>query len=162
MAILLEKAIQNELSETEREIVVEYWFNSLSKTQIAEKRGVSLTAVSNAIRRSTEKLENALKYAVYYQRNIYSESIIPLALGKARVIAAAKNASCGNAGDRILNLRHRESLSREMLSRAVDISAKRIEAIECGALIKTDELQAVSAFFDVTADYILKGENNDR
>ncbi len=162
MAILLENAIQNELSKSEREIVIDHWFNFLSKTQIAQKRDISRSAVSKAIKRSVEKLERVLKYAFYYQQDICSESIIPLALGRARVIAAARNAVGGNSGDRILRLRQSQCLSREMLSRAVQISANRLEAIERGAEVKADEVLSFSIFFNVTSDYILKGESDDR
>ena len=162
MAILLEEAIKNELTNAEREIVIEHWFNSLSKVYIAQKRGISSAAVGAAIKRSTEKLERVLKYVFFYQRDICSDSIISLAMGRARIIAAARNSAGENSGERIRNLRQGQCISRAMLARAADIPLKRIEALENGAVLKTDELVAISAFFDVTSDYILKGECDDR
>ncbi len=162
MSILLEKAIRNELTDSEREIVIDHWFNSLSQTQIAQKRNVSPAAVSATLKRSTEKLERVLKYAVCYRNDILSENVIPLALGRARVIAAARNAVGGDTADRILRLRQSQCLSREAFSQAVGISAKRLEAIEKGTDLKLNELVAIAEFFDVTADYILKGVSDDR
>ncbi|MBO5230103.1 MAG: transcriptional regulator [Clostridia bacterium] len=158
LAILLERAINRELSETERETVVDRWFNSLTQTQISRKRGISPAAVKNTLDRAQEKLERVLSYVVCYQQNVADESIIPLALGRARVIAAARNASGGTSGDRLLRLRQSQSMSRQSLNAATGISLSRIEHLENGDLPKTDELLALSEFFDVTVDFILKGE----
>ncbi len=161
LAILLERAINRELSETERETIVDRWFNSLTQTQISRKRGISPAAVKNTLDRAQEKLERVLSYVVCYQQNISDESIIPLALGRAKVIAAARNASGGTSGDRLMRLRQSQSISKESFSAATGISVARIERLESGDLPKTDELLALSEFFDVTVDFILKGERDD-
>ncbi len=162
LAILLERAINRELSETERETVVDRWFNSLTQTQISRKRGISPAAVKNTLDRAQEKLERVLSYVVCYQQNVADESIIPLALGRARVIAAARNASGGTSGDRLMRLRQSQSMSRQNLNAATGISLSRIEHLENGDLPKTDELLALSEFFNVTVDFILKGERDVR
>lgn len=162
MAILLEKAIHNELSKTEREVVIEHWYNSLTQTQIAKKRGTSPAAVKSTIERAKAKIERVLGYAVFYQQNICADSIIPLALGRARVIAAARNAFGGNSGDRLLRLRQSQSLSTDALCAATGIPVNRINSLEEGAVPKGDELIALSDFFEVTSDFILKGELNDK
>lgn len=162
MAVLLEKAIENELSEVEREVVTDHWYNSMSLTCIAEKRGVSAAAVKKTADRALEKLERVLGYAVCYQQNVTVESIIPLALGRARVIAAARNAVGGNSGDRLLRLRQSQCLSREDVSAATGISVLGLDRLEDGAVPRGDELIALSEFFDVTADFILKGESDGK
>ncbi len=162
MALLLERAINRELSETERETVVDRWFNSLTQTQISRKRGISPAAVKNTLDRAQEKLERVLSYVVCYQQNVADESIIPLALGRARVIAAARNAAGGNSGNRLMRLRQSQSISKKSLSAATGIQISRIESLEGGDLPKTDELLTLSEFFDVTVDYILKGERDGK
>ncbi len=99
---------------------------------------------------------------VCYQQNVADESIIPLALGRARVIAAARNASGGTSGDRLLRLRQSQSISKKSFSEATGISVSRIDSLESGNLPKTDELLVLSEFFDVTVDFILKGERDGR
>lgn len=162
LSVLLEKAIRNELSGTEHEVVVEHWYNSLNLTQVAEKRSTSVTAVKKALDRATEKLEKVLSYVVCYQNDVCKESVIPLALGRARVIAAARNASEGDSGVRLMRLRQSQCMSKKDLSKATEIKETRIDALEGGAMLQVDELIKLSSFYDISTDFILKGEKNDR
>jgi len=160
MANLLEKAIENELTETERETVMLYWFESESATEIANRKGINSSAVKRTLARAQEKLEKALKYAVMYQNELHCESAIPVILGRARVIAAAKKAVGGSTGDRITRLRQSQNLTRKSISSALGISEKRLESLENNATPDGDEIVSLSGFFNVSADYILKGESD--
>lgn len=161
MAVLLEKAIEKELTETERDAVRRHWFDSESVTSIAEKKGINPSAVNRTLARAEEKLEKVLSYAVFYQNELKNESIVPLVLGRARVIAAARNAKGGTSGDRITRLRQSQNLTREILAPALDMSVKRLGELERDALPHGSELAALSEFFNVTADFILKGESDE-
>ena len=68
----------------------------------------------------------------------------------------------GTSGDRITRLRQSQNLTREILAPALDVSVKRLGQLEGDAVPDGDELCALSAFFQVTADYILKGEINEQ
>lgn len=160
MAVLLDKAIENELTETERETVMLYWFESETATEIANRKGINPSAVNRTLTRAQEKLEKALKYAVIYQNQLSSESAIPVILGRARVIAAAKKAGGGTTGDRITRLRQSQNLTRASISSATGISEKRLEKLEKDAIPDGNEVISLSRFFDVSADYILKGESD--
>lgn len=160
MANLLEKAIENELTEIERETVELYWFESESITDIASQKNINASAVKRTLARAKEKLENALKYAVMYQNELQSESAIPVILGRARVIAAAKKAVGGSTGDRITRLRQSQNLSLKSVSSSVGITEKRLESLENNVVPDGDEILSLSRFFDVSADYILKGESD--
>lgn len=161
MSLLLEKAIRNELTDSERTAVILHWFSGKSISQISNEKGISPSAVKKTLDRANEKLEKALSYVVCYQQNIMSESVIPLIVGRARVIAAARNSSGINAGSRISGLRQSQCLTAEALCRATGISLPRLVKIEKGSEPDCSELIALSDFFDVTTDYILKGEKND-
>lgn len=161
MAILLEKAIADELTETEREAVTAHWFNFETVTSIAERKKINVSAVKRTLSRATEKLTKVLRYAVCYQQNVSDENIVPVVLGRARVIAAARNASGGNSGDRITRLRQSQNLTREILAPVLGISAERLGKIEHGAIPMGDEISSISEFFNVTADFILKGETDE-
>lgn len=161
MAALLERAIQVELSKTERETITEYWYNSLTASQIASKRGVTPAAIKNTLDRAQEKLERVLSYAVMYQQDIRKLSVVPLVLNRARVIAAAKNATGGSIGDRLLRLRQSQSLSRESVSKVVGIPTSRLDSLEKGVMPACDELVTLSNFYGISTDYLLKGEIND-
>lgn len=160
MALLLEKAIENELTETERSIVEDVWYNSLSFSQIARNRGINPSAVKRTSERALERLEKVLKYVVFYQKNIMDESVIPVAVARARVIISARKTKSDDIGQRIRNLRLGQGLSLKIFSAATGISEKRIEEIEMGEMLITRELLVLSDYFAVTTDYILKGENN--
>ena len=157
---LLEYAIENELTETEREIVEDKWYNSLSMSQIARNRGISVAAVRKTSERAIEKLERVLKYVVFYQRDLMNESVIPAAVGRARVILSARHLKSEDIGNRIRCLKISKGLTSEFLSEAIGISSKRITEIESGDSVVTDEIIAFSEFFGVTTDYLLKGDRN--
>lgn len=158
LAILLEGAIENELTSLERKTIKDYWFNSRTLTQIAAKSGVSPSTVKTTLDRAQNKLKRVLGYAVRYQNDIADESIIPLALGRARVIAAARNSKGGTPSQRIMRLRQSQNLSREALSRATSIPPARLERIEnAKASPDSEEIIALSEFFAVSSDFILKG-----
>ena len=162
MAILLEKAIEKELSPTERDVVRDRWFESLTVAEIASHRGVSISSVSVTLKRAQEKLKKALGYAVKYQHEICDETAVSLILGRARVIAAARNFSGGDLSERIRSLRLRDNISCEALRRVTGISTERIKLIENGKkLPDANELVLLSEAFGVTVDYILKGGKHD-
>ncbi len=159
MSLLLEEAIEKELSESEKNTVTDYWFESLSVSEIAALRGISPAAVNSTLKRAQGKLQRVLGYAVKYQRDLNNETVIPLALGRARVIAAARKASGGEICDRIRRLRQSMNLSREALGKVIGISPSRIFAFENGkTLADSREIIALSEFFNVTTDFILKGD----
>lgn len=158
LSILLESAIEAELTATEQKIIKDFWFNSKTVTVIAGERGVAPSSVSATLNRAQDKLKKALGYAIRYQHDIDNESIIPLALGKARVIAAARNASGGTPAQRIMRLRQSQNFSRKILSKALGITQSRLENLEHGkASMNLQELTAISEFFSVSTDFILKG-----
>jgi len=162
MANLLELAIENELTVTEREVVKLYWYDSETVSSIANKKGINPSAVGRTLSRAKEKLENVLKYAVLYQNDINNEEVIPVILGRARVIATAKRADCHTTGERISALRHAQNLSKDMLAPVLGISTRRLENIENNFLPDANEILSLSVFFGVTTDFILKGESNEQ
>lgn len=162
MAILLEKAIDNELSLTERNAVRDRWFELMTVAEIAGARGISVSAVSVTLKRAKEKLKKALAYAVEYQNGICDESAISLILSRARVIAAARNFSGNGLPERLRSLRLRDNVSVRMLGRVTGIPSERIRMIENGKkLPDASEIVLLSEAFGVTADYILKGGKHD-
>lgn len=162
MSLLLEKAIQEELTETEKEIIIDYWFDSESLTQIAEKRKIKPPSVKGTLTRAQEKIERALRYAVFYQQEIMSESVVSAVMGRARIIASARNGLSEKSAERIKNLRLAQGLSMEKLEKATGIPVEKIKRLESGEAPEISELIIISDFFGVTTDYILKGEFNEQ
>ena len=159
MAVLLEHAIENELSTAEKSAVRNHWFESMSVGEIAAMQGISSAAVSVTLKRAQSKLYKALRYAVAYQNNVGKESAVSLVLARARVVAAARNSTGNSLPERLRALRVAENLSREALEKVSSVSAVRFAAIENGiAEPHINEVIALSEAFGVTTDYLLKGE----
>ncbi len=160
MSVLLETAVKNELSETERKMIEEYFYNSKKLVTIAAERGVSGAAAGKSLERALEKLRNALKYVVMYQHICADESIIPLAVRRAAAIAQARKTGGETVGERLLSLRMRENLSRKTVEEILGIEPARLGYIERDEKdISGAELIMLSGFYGVSVDYILKGEN---
>ncbi len=162
MSVLLERAVRLELTEVEREAITLHWYDNESVTSIAEKKKISPAAVTKTLNRAKEKLERVLIYAVLYQQDITDESIIPVIIGRARVIAAARNTVGGTIGDRIMRLRQSQCLNLKTLGDATGISVSRLKKIEYGTDPTVKEVIALSEFFEVTADFILKGLTDEQ
>ncbi len=161
MAILLERAIENELSQSERNVLTDYWYNSLTQTQIADKRKVSPAAVNNTLERAKEKIERVLSYVVMYQQNVCESSVVPVIIGKASAVAALRNCSAETISERLVYLRNINLLSVESVSAATDIPKSRLLRIEKSSMPDCEELVILSEFYSVTTDYILKGETGE-
>lgn len=160
MSLLLEAAMENELTVTERETLKAFWFDSMSVGKIARLRGISSAAVSDTVSRAQEKLKKSLRYAVLYQHDTLSEeTVLPLAFARARAIAAARNAKPKSTGERIRLLRMSRGLSSAALSRACAIPQNRLKAIEEGKAVYGDELAALCAFFGTSADYLIGSQS---
>lgn len=160
MAVLLEKAIETELSDNERKTIRERWYDSLTVSEIAAKQGISSAAVSVTLKRAQEKLRKVLRYAVGYQLQSAKETTVSLVLANARVVASARNSVGNSVGERLRNLRLRDNISLESLSKATDISSRRLNAFEAEKSEPfLQEILALSEAFGVTTDYLLKGEN---
>lgn len=61
----LKKAMDSELTECQRRVVDEFFFNKKSVTVIADELGVNKSTVSRHLKRAKEKLGQALKYGLY-------------------------------------------------------------------------------------------------
>lgn len=163
LSLLLEKAIENELSDTEKRVVREYWYNSKKTADIALENGISLSAVSASLERAREKLHRVLRYTVMYQHCIADESIVPAAVRRAAAISASRHGSGGTSGERLRKLRLGENLSGRAVSQALGMTQYRLFAAEKDtAELTASELISLSSFFGVTADYILKGDTYDK
>ncbi len=61
----LNRAINSELTERQRAMVTEFYFNGETVTSIAKKYNISKSTVSRHLSRSRERLKSALKYGLF-------------------------------------------------------------------------------------------------
>ncbi len=62
----VKKVMENELTETERNLAVDYWSNNLSIGEISKKHNVSRSSFYRMIGEIKKKIDISLKYVLYY------------------------------------------------------------------------------------------------
>ena len=58
----VQRVIQEELTELQRQTLTDYYFREMTIPQIAEERGVNKSTVSRTLHRAEEKLRRYLRY----------------------------------------------------------------------------------------------------
>ena len=105
MSLLLEKAMENELTVTERETLKAFWFETMPVGAIARLKGISSAAVSDTLARAQEKLKKALRYAVLYQYDTLDEETVLASVAKTGcVVTAEEHSIIGGLGGAVAEL----------------------------------------------------------
>ena len=58
----IQRVIQEELTQLQREAIIAYYFQQMNIPQIAAQRGVNKSTVSRTLRRAEEKIRRYLRY----------------------------------------------------------------------------------------------------
>lgn len=162
LAVLLEQAVQQELTARERAAVRLHWFRSMSVRETAKALALSPSTVGGTLCRAQQKIEHALQYVVQYQHDVTAPSLVPLAVRMAAAVAAARDWLPEAVGPRLLALRLREALPLAAVAQAVDLPEARLAALESGkAELRAAELLRLSAFYLVPMEWIMKGADED-
>ncbi len=72
---VLQKVMENELTEKEHQLAVDYWSNNLSISEITKKYNVSRSAFYRMIGEIKKKIDVSLKYVLFYNDIIKPPSI---------------------------------------------------------------------------------------
>ena len=62
----MQKVMENELTERERSLAVDYWSNNLSINEITKKHNISRSSFYRMIGDIKNKIDNSLKYVLFY------------------------------------------------------------------------------------------------
>ena len=62
----MQKVMENELTERERGLAVDYWSNNLSINEITKKHNISRSSFYRMIDDIKNKIDNSLKYVLFY------------------------------------------------------------------------------------------------
>ena len=159
LAYLLNEVIEKELTETEQEILRMFYFENITISGIAKKLCLHRSTIARRIECINDKIHDNLKYAIKYEFDQRDDYIVPVAVSEALALCAIKSSKPHNVGGRLLKLRKLSALSCCKLSNCTKISEKRLKELENGkATIRIDEAVCLSAFFNVSTDYILTGK----
>lgn len=163
MSVLLERVIENDLSDTQRRVLKKIAVDGQKAQMIAEELSVNISTVYRIYNNAVEKIRELLKYAVMYQRDCLKEELLPLDIKKYLCCLAIKNFSEKSINHRIRALMMRERISLNQLCEACGIEEKRMKLIlESTEQISPQEAVVISVFLNTTTDYLLKGEKNEQ
>jgi len=159
LAMLVTQAVEQDLTETERETVTKYWYDDMTLTEIAAETGRAPPNVARTLERAHKKLFSVLRYVVQYQHNLESINFAPLAVRKALMTAAMEKQNPESCGERIKRLRVKENIPAQTLAGLLEMPKTRLLSIEKGKILpNAKELLKIAAFFNTTIDYILNNE----
>ena len=71
---VVQKVIQNELTEEERALAIDYWSNGYSLGELSRKNNVARSVVHRQVTRIKDKIEASLKYVLIYDANDLPQS----------------------------------------------------------------------------------------
>lgn len=164
LATLVCDAVEEDLSDNEREAIEKYWFDGMTITQIAAATGRAAPNVSRTLERAKQKLYAVLRHTVKYQYNLESSDLTPVAVRKALATAAATLAveSEKSFGARLKALRMGENIGSALLAKALAMPESRLLAIEKARVLPDmKELLTIAAFLECTTDYLLLGAEGE-
>ena len=155
---LVNKVIEAELTDKDKEIVNLHWYQGKSINEAAEVLGIDRSNVSRRLDKINNIIYDKLKYAIAYRYGKdYSSSV--------RMIIKNKDALCLIAEDfdspakRIKNLRKSQGFSLEDTKAMTGIGIKRIEAIESGEReLSVSDIIRFATAFKTSGDYIIFGK----
>ncbi len=161
MCELLRIAMAEQLSDTERKTLELHWFDGISIAEIARRIDINSSAVSRTLDRAERKLHSALRLAVLYQHNLETQpELVPAAVERAAAIEASRRSRPRNFCEEIRKQRTVRNLSRSRAEKFIGLGKGRLAQLENGtSQPKIDEILMLAAFFGVTTDELLKGEN---
>lgn len=130
LADLVNVAIERELTDSEKGIVTDIYFNYMTPRKVAEKRKISTSAVYKTLRVATEKLKKPLSYVVMYQQDYIGDEADDTRFYDALNIATASKKSADSTGEILKNLRVSKALTLTQSAKAAGISVTRLKRIE--------------------------------
>lgn len=153
---LVKKVIENELSETEKEIVKLHWYENKNITETAEALGINKATVSKKLDKINDKIYEKLKYAIEYR---FGRDYLP----QSAVIIKSKDPFIHSiepisTAKRIRHLRASQAMSLHDVSEMTNISIHRLERIENAEADATaSDLAKIAIAFRTSTDYIVFG-----
>ena len=71
---VVQKVMQNELTEDERNLAIDYWSGEYSLGEISKRNNITRSAIYRHIDSIKEKIETSLKYVLIYDANALPQS----------------------------------------------------------------------------------------
>lgn len=155
---LVNEVIENELTDEEKAIVQQYWFEGKTLMEIGEAMGMSHTSISRKLSKINDIIYDKLKYAIQYRYGKdYSRAVKVIIKNKDGLYLFRGKAD--SPALRIKNLRQQQGLSLTDTEAMTGISKARLEEMEKGEKdILVKDVMRIATAFRVTSDYIIFGK----
>jgi len=157
LSVLVRDVIEEDLTQTERLVVEQYWFEGKNLTAIADLMGINKTTVFRTLQRANGRMQAILRHVVKYQYDLKRVVFLPVAVREALAVAAAEKSRPDTIGGRLRRLRIMQNITIGSLCEGTGIDYKRLSEIEDGVLPSLPEVIKLAAYFQATTDYILTG-----
>lgn len=156
LASLLEIAIEEELTDREKSVIKDLFYNEMTVTQLARRDDVSTSAVSLVACTAKEKLKKALRYVVMYQNDFADAGLTAPFVADAVTVSVASNITEGEINERIKAKRIANGFSVKKLAAVTGLDEGRIYRIESGSVLPdSGELMAFCGAFGVTPNELM-------
>lgn len=156
LAALLGVAIENELTDREKTVIKDLFYNGMTVTQVANRDGVSTSAVSLVAGTAKEKLKKALRYVIMYQNDTLQDDLTENFTADAVTLSRASHIKGETIGERVRNRRISAGLSVKKLGALTSLEEGRIYRIEGGTVLPdAGELMAFCGVFGVTPNELM-------
>lgn len=131
MSKLVERIIEEKLSDVQRECIKKYWYEQKNTAQIARENGVSQANVYRTIERANEIIKELMTPVVMYVQDVQEAEIIPVVQESMEIVSARKSMTASFC-EALRNIRVENAIQPEVLAGALKISVKELEEIESG------------------------------
>lgn len=72
---IVKKVMEEELTDIERSIALDYWCSGVAAAAIAKKNRIARSTVYRTIESARKKLHTSLKYVMMYEENLLPETV---------------------------------------------------------------------------------------
>lgn len=156
---LIVKIMDNELDRVKRDIFERVFFYGEKFSDIALSSGVSQSTVYKHYDKALKTIGSCLKYVLLYQNVCTRDIMMPLQKMRDNAFLASGRVYPHAFALRLSRLMEKENISPEKLCKALMLDEIRFRKISHGTTEPVaGEIVLISGFFDVSADYILKGD----
>ncbi len=136
---LIERVINSKLTPIQKTIIEDYWFNGIDQAKIAEKLGVSKSAVYSAKTNAQLIIKDYLEPIMTYLTDIADYDTAPVTVYCFEILKAQKSSS-KTFSQLLKNIRLGSAVDTAAAAKALGISEDELEKIEKGQIETTTAL----------------------
>lgn len=123
---LVDYVIDTKLTEIQKQIIRDCWFENISPDKTAEKLGISRRAVYLSREKAQEALRDYLEPLIMYFGNLPSADITPAVIDESLAVSKARKKSAVSFGSALKSIRLAFGAGTALAAEALGISEKEL------------------------------------